>query len=431
MAVLRLLLIIYQALYLLVLALMLPYELLRRPKRAKLRWLRERSGFLRVPASTKPRLWLHAVSVGEALAARTLVERLCSEYDIAVSTVTDTGQAVAGRFVPEGNLFYAPFDLMVPTGRYLKRLSPEAVLVMETELWPMLYWQCYRRGIPLVLVNGRLSERSFRGYRKVRFFMKRLLTLGSLYCMQTEADAKRLMALGAPEDRVVVTGNIKLDITPPEGPPEWASGLGHPLIVAGSTHEHEEEILLQTYKRLKQRFPALVLVLAPRHPERFSKVESLLKGMNYGKRSEMDIQGRDVVLLDSIGELTALYGAADICIIGGSFVPVGGHNIFEPACWGKPVVTGPHMDNFPLAEEFFKQSAAIKTTREELYETLIKLLTDRGYANQIGKKAREVFSRFQGATDRTLQAIERVLQPGGSKKGPGKVAHQHRIKDRT
>lgn len=417
MAVLRVFLFIYQLIYALALLFLLPRELFRCPPGHRLRWLKQRSGFFRPTYGDKEKnIWIHAVSVGETLAAKPLMQALDKRFNLFLSTVTHTGQEIARKSLPTERVLYAPFDLGFVMKRYLKALSPQAVIVMETELWPCLYWYCYKTNTPLILVNGRLSEKSFRGYRKIRFFMKRLLKLGRCYCMQTDGDAERLIAIGAPEEKVRVTGNIKLDITPPETIPDWTAMLGHPLIVAGSTHEGEEKLIIDTFRKLKEKIPELVLVIAPRHPERFNQVEELLRkeGMkNYGKRSLMDIQKRDVVLLDSMGELMSLYAVADICIIGGSFVPRGGHNLFEPACWGKPVVTGPHMENFPLAEEFFKHQAAIRATEENLYNELEKLLLWTEQREKIGQKAKEVFQRFQGATTKTLEIIERVLQSGG------------------
>ncbi len=416
MALLRVFLYLYQALYALVLVFLLPRELFRCPSGQRLRWLKQRAGFINPQKGPhKETLWIHAVSVGEALAAGPLVEALRDKFTIYMSTVTHTGQEVARRMLPPERVLYAPFDLGFALRGYLKRLSPQALVVMETELWPCLYWTARRTHTPLVLVNGRLSERSLRGYLRIRPIMKRVLGLGSCYCMQTRADARRLISVGAPEEKVLVTGNIKLDITPPEGPPEWASALGHPLLVAGSTHEGEERLIIDVFRRLKERFPELVLLIAPRHPERFAEVEALIRqgGFTPGKRSEMDIEGRDVVLLDSIGELMALYAVADICIVGGSFVPVGGHNLFEPACWGRPIITGPHMENFPLAEEFFVRGAALKATRETLYSEIEGLLISEEKRQALGNKAREVFLQFRGAKAKTLEALERVLQTGG------------------
>jgi len=409
MVMLRFLLLLYQLLYFVCLLFILPYEILRQPYGKRKKWLRDRLGFIDVAGSSKPWIWIHAVSVGETLAAKELIEELSKKYHILLSTITHTGQNIALKFIEQKRVFYAPFDIGCFVRNFLKRFKPVAVLVMETELWPVLLWQCYRKKIPFVLVNGRVSERSFNGYKKIRFLMKPLLGLGTLYCMQTETDAERLTNLGAPVDKVMITGNIKLDFTPPDTPPEWTSKLSHPLIVAGSTHEGEEPLIIKTFTELKKLFPSLTLLIAPRHPERFSKVEKILKGLNYGKRSTGDIEGKDIVLMDSIGELAATYAVADICIIGGSFVPVGGHNLFEAACWGKPIITGPYMKNFPLAEEFFQNSAAIKTTEEMLSDVLKKLLNDPVYRKQIGTNAKRIFQKLRGAKDKTIKALQMIL----------------------
>ncbi len=412
---------IYSLLYILVLPFILPVHLLKRPPGLRRRWLRERFGYLRLGTEGKKRpvVWIHAVSVGEAMAARPLVERLRERADIAVSTVTDTGQRVVRDFITEGEVcFYMPFDIPSSLRRAMELLRPAAVLIMETELWPNLLRTAGRMGVPVAVVNGRMSERSFRGYRKIRFFIRSVLGLIDCYCVQSEGDAEKLKSLGAPEDRIFVTGNLKFDRRPPEGRPDWCRRLGRPVVVAGSTHEGEEEVILEAFRALKRVFRDATLIIAPRHPERFTAVEGLLRdrAVDFTRRSIGGEGG--VILLDTIGELPDVYGSADVCLIGGSFVPRGGHNLFEPASWGKPIVCGPHMENFPLADEFFKRGAAVRAGADELGTILLEILSDGEKAEEMGRKARELYSEKGGAVLRTLEVLEGLL-PSNPASGRG------------
>ncbi len=414
---------IYGFLYIVGLSFLLPVHFMKRPRRLRMRWLKERFG--RVPPWTGDAgrqgltLWIHAVSVGEAMAARPLIERFREGAHIVVSTVTDTGQKVVRDFIAEGERsIYAPFDIPSAVRGTVRRLSPDVLLIMETELWPNLIRTVRTAGVPVVIVNGRISEKSFAGYRRLRPFMKEMLGLVDFFCMQTARDAERIVALGAPEEKVEVTGNLKFDISRPDAPPAWcAGGLGRPVIVAGSTHEGEEEIILQAFREVKGVFAGATLVLAPRHPERFGEVEEILrKGrVSFVRRSDGGSGNKgDVILLDTIGELPSVYGCADLCVIGGSLVPKGGHNLFEPACWGKPVVCGPHMENFPLAEDFFSEGAAVVAERDELGRILSELLSDPLRAEDAGKKGRALYLRNSGALQKTADVIGRILGGRGS-----------------
>ncbi|NOZ25681.1 MAG: 3-deoxy-D-manno-octulosonic acid transferase [Nitrospirae bacterium] len=403
------------------LTLLMPVQLMKRPKRLRGRWLRERFGLVphgpgRGDAGKRPLIWIHAVSVGEAMAARPLMERLRSRADVVVSTVTDTGQKVVRDFMTSGEAcIYVPFDIPTAVGKTLSRLRPDMLVIMETELWPNLIRTVSAEGIPVLIANGRISDASFSGYARIRFFVRDMLGMVDSFCMQTERDAERIIALGAPEKRVRVTGNLKFDITPPADLPRWCKDLGRPVIVAGSTHEGEEEMILEAFKSIKGVFKEATLVVAPRHPERFPEVENLLRegGASFARRSEGGGCGKDVVLLDTIGELASVYGCADVCIIGGSLVPKGGHNLFEAASWAKPVVCGPYMENFPLAREFLSGGAAVEAAPGSIGEVLLELLSDAARAGEIGRRARELYFRNSGAVLKTVDEIERLLEKSG------------------
>jgi 3-deoxy-D-manno-octulosonic-acid transferase len=412
----------YTLVYLGGLLVLLPRELLRRSSPLRREWLRERLGL--IPSSgpgSGRRVWVHAVSVGEAMAARPLVEALRGGWDVALSTVTDTGRKVASGFMkPRELLFYLPFDLPLSVLAVLRRLRPDLMVVMETEIWPSLLMLPPRRGVKVVMANGRISEGSYRNYRRIRPLIGWFLSGVTHFCMQTEGDAERIINLGAPPERVTVTGNLKFGLKRPGEIPRWAKSLGNPLIIAGSTHEGEERLVMDVFRRLRKDFPGLRMVVAPRHPERFDEVERLLldSGLAYARRTVNPAMNEaEVVLLDTVGELGGLYGAGDICVVGGSFVPKGGHNLFEPASWGRAVVCGPHMNNFPLSEEFFREGGAIRSGPEELEGVLRELLSDSALRERTGLKALELYRANEGALEKTLQVIEGLFRESSPLQG--------------
>lgn len=406
---------LYSILYNIALTAILPYQYLKRPANIRGRWLRDRLGFVpEFPLKKRKRIWIHAVSVGEAIAAKPLVKNLRNDYQIFITTVTDTGQGIVRDYISgEEALFYAPFDNIGSLRRFLHRISPQMIILMETELWPNLIREARKYEIPIIIINGRLSDHSYENYMKVRFFIKDVLSFINAFCMQTERDAEKMITLGAEPERVRITGNLKFEVKPPSEPPDWCNLLSKPIVVAGSTHEGEEEALLRAYKKVSQIYPDLTMIIAPRHPERFAEVEALLQeeSINYGKRSALDIKDRDVILLDTIGELSAVYAVSDIAIIGGSFVPKGGHNLFEPAYWRKPIVCGPFMNNFPLAEEFFSRGAAMKVEKPNLSSALEKLLGDESMRLKMGKGAFELYEKNRGALEKTVELIKRYINP--------------------
>jgi 3-deoxy-D-manno-octulosonic-acid transferase len=409
---------IYSLLYFLAFLALLPRELSRRPSKLRKRWLKERSGFLK-PIEKKSDLktiWIHAVSVGEAIAARPVIKKLREKGNIkiVVTTVTDTGQKIMRAFLRDNEeLFYAPFDLPVPLRRFFKNINPSLLIIMETEIWPNILRYARKRKIPVCLVNGRISASSYRGYKKISFFIKRVLKNFDLLMMQTEEDAKRILDIGADREKTVVLGNLKFDVPVPAGIPEWMRKIKRPVIIAGSTHEGEDEIVLDAFKEVGKSFSEAVLIIAPRHPERFSSVAELVESRGYrmGLRSREEFEDIDVLVLDTIGELSSVYGGADVAVVCGSFIERGGHNLFEPAAWGVPVVCGPHMENFPLAEEFFRSGAAISVSADRLSSVIIKILSDKKYAGSIGNKAKEIYEGYKGVADRTIKNIEKLLYP--------------------
>jgi 3-deoxy-D-manno-octulosonic-acid transferase len=436
----------YSLFYSVALFFLVPFEYLKRPKELRKRWLREKFGFFNssfIPSksplppfnpSVSPLtkggskggyngiIWIHAVSVGEVMAALPLLKRLRDRFPtrgIILTTITDTGQKVARERAPEGMIvFYLPFDITFALKTALKKIRPEILITIETELWPNIFKVFKEYGIPVVMLNGRISENSFRGYKKISFFMKKVLSCVDLFCMQSEIDAKRIKNFGVDEKKVKVLGNFKFDTKPPSEIPEWTERIKRPVIIAGSTHQGEEELITSVYGNLKRDFPDLNLIIAPRHPERFKEVEDMLrsKGLSFFKRSEFfrfptsDSQlSGTIILLDSVGELSAIYGISDITIIGKSFRGYGGQNPIEPAYWGKPIVCGPHMENFLFIKDFYSEGAAIEVMEEDLYSKLRDLLLSHERAREMGLKARRLYMKNSGAVERAIEVIAEYI----------------------
>lgn len=426
---------------------------------------RERLGLLpeEFGQDARPAIWLHAVSVGETLAARPLIaalRRRFPEYRLIVSTTTATGQAVArSRMIEADGFCYFPFDWRFSVRRALDVIRPQVVVLMESELWPNFLHECEQRSVPVIVANGRISDRSFVRAQKFGFLVRRMYAQVSHFAMQSEADAKRAIALGAPAKCVSVSGNIKYDIGEAgrgstldaiAAQLDAAFGLSRsPLIVAGSTSDGEEEIVLAAFEQLRknQATADARLLIAPRHPERFDEVARLLDAtrFRYARRSTLAEQSElafagmghpalsaagaaasrlsdesrraEVILLDSIGELAALYRFASVVFVGGSLVPKGGHNILEPAFYARPVIVGPHMENFrEIASEFTRSDALITLQGANdceltaaLSDKLSELLTDPEEAQRFGDNARQVVSDNRGATDKTVEIIASLM----------------------
>ena len=378
---------------------------------------RVRKGVLKVLGGTRP-IWVHAVSVGEVMAAHPLIRELKKKYPgrkLILSTVTVTGNFTAKQRVPEADaVFYFPFDYPWIVRRVIQKINPVIVLVAETELWPNFFRELQRQGIPSALINGRISPRSYGNYLRFKRFFTEVFKSVTLFCMQSDEDAARIRDIGAPPDRVMVTGNLKFDqkISPAQQRPV-AIAAGRRVITAGSTHRGEEAILLEIFSRLRKKYPDLVLIIAPRHPERFDEVCGLITSAGYEcqRRTRLKSPVRDVVLLDTIGELRAFYGACDIAFVGGSLVKVGGHNLLEPAAMKKPVIFSRYMFNFKeISEALIRAGGGLMVKdKEELYIKLDNLLFDKQLSSAMGEKAFKVIAANSGATVRTIDAVHRLI----------------------
>ena len=389
--------------------------------------LRERLG--RVPerlrqlaSDYKPVIWLHAVSVGEVLAVSRLVEEIGSafpEYRLLVSTTTRTGQGLARERFGAERVFYCPLDLPWAVGAYLNALRPAMLVLAETEFWPNLLNGCFRRGVPVAVVNARISDRSWPRYQMLRRLWRPILGRLSRALAQSELDAERLRMLGCRADRVTVSGNLKFDVRVPQEAEAArlvrSLGSGLRFVVAGSTLEGEEGALLEAWPKLLEADEELVMVLAPRHPERFDVVAGMLarSGVGWGRRSEGigPLKAGQVVLLDTIGELASVYSLAAVAFVGGSIAEAGGHNPLEPAQFGVPIVMGPHYANFrAITEDLLAHDAVRIARRDELAGVLAELMRGEDKARTVGERARKVFEEQAGATGRSVKALREVLE---------------------
>lgn len=402
---------------------------------------RERLGSLSpITNDGRPVVWIHCVSVGETQAARPLVRGIRERFPeslIAISTTTLTGQNLAREVFKRdaARVFYFPFDWRWVVRRTLKAINPDTVLIIETELWPGFLRECKQQQIPVAIVNGRLSEQSFRRYRVIRRFMTRVLSSLSLAIMQTEADAERLRSLGMDASKTLVSGNLKFDagtMPPPDSlTMEFRERFkitgDSGLILAASTHAPEEVIILNSLRQVISLTESKTeskprLIIAPRHPERFTEVADLLKtsGLRWARRtwpSDGSDGQAEVVLLDSIGELNSIYPLASIVFVGGSIAKTGGHNILEPAALGAAVITGPHTYNFQSIVETFVKAGAIIQLKPmsdsaaivELANVISELLADPARRRELGGLAQSLVNENRGATERTLESLSSIL----------------------
>jgi 3-deoxy-D-manno-octulosonic-acid transferase len=406
---------------------------------------RERFGFL--PASYRQdevgAIWVHAVSVGETLAAVGLVRELQRRYParkIFLSHVTPAGrEAGEARLPAVAGRFYLPLDWGWTVRRALSVLRPALLVIVETELWPNLLRAAHDSGARVVLVNARLSDRSLGRYRLIRPFVRRVLENVDRICAQSATDAGRFRSLGAPVERVVVTGNMKFDATPPRAGelPRLlgkALELAHrsPVVVAASTMPGEEALLLPAWAEIRRCHPQALLILAPRHPARFETVAQLLgqEGRAYVRRTTLaageqevasQIASAEILLLDTIGELAAIFELADVVFMGGSLAPAGGHNLLEPAFWARPIVCGPHMWNFRDIVELFLQAGAARQVRDtqELSRAILELLADAARRRALGQAAKHVLENHAGATERVLEHMKEWLGTGIASRAGG------------
>jgi 3-deoxy-D-manno-octulosonic-acid transferase len=432
---------LYSLLGALALVALSPYFLLRDMRRGKRgHSLVQRMGRLPQGFGALPKggIWLHAVSVGEVLAAAPLAARLKKlrpEMPLFISTVTDTGQAIARERIPcADGFFYFPLDFAGMMRRVLRALAPAAVIIVETEIWPNLLRQADRARVPVIFVNARISDRSFRQYRLTNRFLNNFigdaLHHAALFLAQSEKDAQRLRELGAEESRVFVAGNLKFDLQPPPVGPLTAwletqlrAQERWPVVVAGSVAADEEEAVLAAYDLVQRRWRHALLVLAPRKPQRWDAAAEIVAedGWKAVRRSKLTLaeplaEDADAILLDTIGELAGIYGLADAVFVGGSLVPVGGHNLLEPAFFSRPPVFGPYMDSFrEMAAQFLAAGAGIQVRDgEELGRAWVRLIEDRPLREQMGDAARQLIERSRGATDVMATRILETIAAGGS-----------------
>ena len=372
----------------------------------------------------EPSIWVHAVSVGEVTAVSALIEGLRREFPnwrVLVSTTTDTGQKLAVTRFGQENVFYFPLDFKFSMARWFRALQPRLVVIAETELWPNFLRVAHQAHATVVMVNARVSDRSFSGYRRAKRLLSGVLARVHLFLSQSAEDRRRLIEIGAPRERVLIGGNLKYDVGAPAALPIGdrlrsvlsASGAW-PLLVFGSTVEGEEVLVIDAFKQVLARFPAAVMLLAPRHPERFSSVARLLEdsGIRFWRRSGWTgtpLAG-GILLVDSIGELAGLYALADLAFVGGSLVARGGHNILEPARYGVPILVGEHTENFRDMVERFRSRRAVRVVgAAELGSVVLELLKDDGQRKSLGQRALEILECERGGTATALDHIRKLL----------------------
>ena len=385
----------------------------------------ERFGFFKPPGFLGS-LWIHAVSVGEVNAAAPLIRALRADYPnapLVVTTVTPTGSArvhqLFGRSVFH---VYLPYDLPFAVDRFLRRVHPRLALIVETEIWPNLYFACAQRGIPLMIVNARLSRRSLRGYRPLRALARSALACVRVIAAQSRADAARYRLLGADPQQIVVTGNMKFDMPIPRDAVAQGAdmrthwGSARSVWIAASTHEGEEQAVLDAHSEVLAARPDALLLLAPRHPERFRLVEHVVRsqGFTLATRSAQGapLAGDQVFVIDAMGQLMPYFAAADVAFIGGSLVPIGGHNVLEPAALGTPALVGPHTFNFDeITLSLIGQGGAARVSNSgELAQRVLALLDDEPARQRMGRAAQAVFERERGAVGRIMQMVDATLQ---------------------
>ena len=404
-----------------------PYWLWEMLRHAKYRaGLRERLGIIprRVRGGAAKCIWIHAVSVGEVLAISELARSLrsdLSDHRVVISTTTDTGQKLAASRFGSENVFYFPLDFGFAVRRWFAALKPDLVILGETEFWPNFLRVAAEHEARVAVVNARISDRSFRGYRRWRTLLSRVLRSVDVFLAQTPEDARRLIEIGAAEERVRVTGNLKFDVPAPRAGDivsqlrtTLENSQAGPILVCGSTLAGEEGMLVSAFREVAKCHPKTVMLLAPRHPERFEEVTRLLaaSGVPFQKRSAWQGESLNgsILLVDSIGELAGLYALADIAFVGGSLVRGGGHNIIEPAQHSVPVLVGEHTENFRDIVNFFRDRDAVRVvTPQQLGATFLGLLAADEERRKLGQRAVEVVASQRGATRRTLNELKTLM----------------------
>ena len=422
---------VYSAVLAVALIVTLPYWVLQMLRGGKYRaGLRERLGSVpaRLRDGGKPTIWVHAVSVGEVLAVSGILQQLQQRYlthRVVISTTTATGQKLARERFGDENVFFFPLDFSFAVRPYLDALRPELVVVAETELWPNFFRLARARGAKICVINARVSDRSFPRYRFVTRWLGPVLDNVSLFLAQSRGDAGRLVAIGAAPGSVEDVGNLKFDVPSCAEKPivaQLRKSVSGPVIVAGSTVEGEEQAVVTAFASVVREFGDATLVLAPRHPERFPAVAALAQqlaardSISFTRRTRWKGEAvRGIFLLDTIGELGALYSIATIAFVGGSLVPRGGHNVIEAARFGVPVIVAPHTENFRDIINLFRAAGAVEMVSSDgLCEAFLALMRDQERRHQLGLQAQSVWRANAGATERTLARINALLHGAGS-----------------
>lgn len=392
------------------------------------RWrkgLPERLGFIskkkRQILSQKPCIWMHAASAGESMSLLPIVKLVSlkyGQYQIVVSTLTEAGRIVAEKNIKEAAVFfYFPYDLPWFAKRSVKIVNPKLFIMSETEIWPNVLKSIKNREGKTILINGRISNKSFPKYKLIKFFLKEIFKFIDLFSMTTEEDASRIIELGAFPEKVVVGGHSKFEVSMPKATDNGLKFLKNKkIIICGSTHQGEEEIILNVFNEISKDFPDLMLIIAPRQIERINDIIPIIQSYNISfiKKSEINTDNSDnirVILLDTMGELSKLYNLAYITFVGGSLVPVGGHNLIEPALSGKPVLFGPNIENFQdIADELKKKGGGIEVQdAEDLKNRLIYLLKFKEECIRLGADAKKTVSMFSGSTQKNIKYVEELL----------------------
>lgn len=393
----------------------------------RLRW-NERFAHYKKRQPLPESIWVHAVSVGESLSAIPLIKALRKQYPkirIVVTTMTPTGaERMQKTFGDEILQLYVPYDYSGTVKRFLRFINPKILIVMETEFWPNLLYYTNKRKVPIVLANARLSERSFLGYQKIKSLTKRMLACFTMIMTQSKHDADLFIKLGADTKKVVVAGNIKFDLEISDTLKKVSSqlreliGKDRKVLVVTSTHEGEEEQILQAFAKVLEQQPELLLILLPRHPERFTKVFELCKQgkFNVVRYSEIGVETTlsneiNIIVGDVMGKLLQFYSIADVAFVGGSFAPIGGHNMLEAAAFALPIITGPYLHNFTaISDLMLSQNAMIKVNNvNELIEKVLLLLQNQELAKEMGTAAQNIFEQNKGATQRILNVVNELL----------------------
>ncbi len=390
-------------------------------------FLRERLGFKLPEKRLKDRsLWIHAVSVGEVLSLQNLIQKIKQKHPnwmIHFSTLTNTGMKVASEKLKDiDQIFFVPLDFTRVVRKFFKTLKPRVFVLAESEFWPNLLREAKRRTEGVILVNGRISEVSFRRYSRFKFFARKILKNIDYFLVQTEKDREMLETIGVNAEKIKAVSNLKSEISLPllsseeilRLKKELSMPVTKKVVVAGSTRKGEERMILKAYTRARSEKENLLLVLAPRHPERFDEVERICQEFPFKVRRKTEASPDtewDILILDTLGELAQFYALSDVAFVGGSLVAWGGHNLLEPAFYQKPVFFGPHMKNFASLAEKFVAAQAARIVSGEKDLVAMFLMKDEKFLQEMGKRAKQALNSLQGATEKTIQAIE-ILMAG-------------------